>query len=1034
MTAAAARLAAVLLLLPGAAAAYPGPYPGCRIMGGGDVCAVFGEGPERRRGEELGVTHLYVGGYADDYVEALFPSFGIGGAWEDVRGTSAAPRPRADLRLGGGALDARAGFRSILDPEIEISTRVFSTPRGAIVFEASIQNRGDASKEVVVRPVVRFRVPPRSVDAWEETTSVATARFDRARIEVGFVGDEPAQALRPVPGVFPGVERIVAAAPGSVSRTAFVVHALPADAPPPAGVAPTFDAARTAWEVWLRTAETPPIPDTDLRAAFTATLLATAATSLRGAVPADMTGQFVTDGRPQLYPRDALMTARALLEAGRTEMAASILGFWDSRIPQKSPGEWYARYDAFARATPGGSGAAYDVPEWDSNGYYATLMLLLLGRTGEWHGDYALMKSLLDFAAARLDAEGLLEEGGIVEWVGRLPATQMNVAAAMRHGALLCEIRGEPVAAARYRAAAGRMERGLGRLFDPARGAYMDLRGERAAFNTSANFGYVWGFPDHLPLALTNAWYRGNAVQLGGGVQYFEAEGYGDDCFGFTTGAAARYHAEAGDPEAFREHLRWMLDRSNAYGMMPERVHFPGGADVSEASPLSWCNAEFAAAVLAGARAADPAVGAGETYALSALGREAEAFGRIVRALPRSPTTDVLVGFAARADSAARAEGAWENRMTRVRAAIDAMRDAVSWRPEGTVLEDLRPFVDRLRLLADRIVWNRSGAALRVSTGAPHVVAGDDVRLSIGVSGDAAWEDVALEWLDGNAEPKAQTYPIPPDASDMNVPVPFAHGAAPYATAVRVTARGRWKGIPMRFARTLPLRVVEPFEVEVSEEGDRIVAGVRQNDLDPPAEIRFEAPVGWTSTEILPADGARRFHLAPPADAAPGRYDLALVARGEGGREARRPFRVSHRSFLPLEGRWRFRTGDDSTWAAPLPTEAGWEEIAVPSEWEKAGHPGYDGFAWYRTEVVVPEAWRGRGAAIVLGAVDDEDWTFWNGREIGRTSVWNETRRYVLPAAEIRYGAPNLLAVRVRDGGYGGGIWRAPVRLEILDP
>jgi hypothetical protein len=39
-----------------------------------------------------------------------------------------------------------------------------------------------------------------------------------------------------------------------------------------------------------------------------------------------------------------------------------------------------------------------------------------------------------------------------------------------------------------------------------------------------------------------------------------------------------------------------MIINSNVYGLMPERI-YPDGSDCSEASPLSWCNAEFAAAV-----------------------------------------------------------------------------------------------------------------------------------------------------------------------------------------------------------------------------------------------------------------------------------------------------------------------------------------------------------------------------------------------------------------------------------------------------
>lgn len=42
--------------------------------------------------------------------------------------------------------------------------------------------------------------------------------------------------------------------------------------------------------------------------------------------------------------------------------------------------------------------------------------------------------------------------------------------------------------------------------------------------------------------------------------------------------------------------IDWMIKNSNVYGLMPERI-YGNGSDCSEASPLSWCNAEFAASV-----------------------------------------------------------------------------------------------------------------------------------------------------------------------------------------------------------------------------------------------------------------------------------------------------------------------------------------------------------------------------------------------------------------------------------------------------
>ncbi len=1023
-------LSVFLLLCMTATSAFswPGPYSGSRILGGGGVCAVLTELPERCRADEYGIHHFYIGDYTVDYLSACHPTFGIGGAWEDGRGANGQARPAGGLTLAPGGIESTSTFRSLLDPELLLSTCVFSTPGGQIVFEVSVRNTGSSVKEVLVRPRVAFRLSPRSIESWTDASGMAIARFDAARIEAGFVGDRQVSSVRSHTGDFPGIEQVVTVTPGSIARTAFALAGLPISSARTFEEAPSLASTRARWESWLRTNRIPAVAATDLNRVLTATLTATAATSLHGAVPADMTGQFVTEGRPQLYPRDALMTARALLEAGQVEMAAEIVRFWNASIPQKSPGEWYARYDAFARATPGGSGAAYDEPEWDSNGYYATLLLLLFERTGFLHGDHALMKSLLDFVLSKQDEDGLLTEGGIVEWTGLLPATNMNVAAGLRHGALLCAIRGETAVAARYRAAAARMEAGLDRLFSRERGAYMDTRAGRESFNTSANFGYVWGYPDHTELALTNAWYRDHAFQLGAGVQYFEAEGYGDDCFGFTTGAAARYHFEVGEREVARANVRWMMERSNAYGMMPERVHFPGGNDVSEASPLSWCNAEFAAAVLAGARVADPAIGAGADFAIGTLAEDLEGFARIARALSGASN---LAAPLARLDAQTAAEiRDAVSRLGSIGSIIDAFMAGIDATPPGGVNDDLRPLLLELRRRADRIALNMSGAGLEVRVDR-RLALHDRTTVAVAASGDGvAWESLVIEGRDGNDSPVARSLPFRSGrlAADWS----FHRGEPPYATAVAVTASGRWQGLPIRVRRVLPIDVLPGHEMTVVEAGDGYQATVTRNADAAPRSLRVLAPRGWTVRPAGSSGRVRRFHVRPARRTAPGIYPVTLVVTG--GRTERFETRVAWKTEVSLEGSWAFRTGDDPSWSAAALDVGAWDTLPVPAAWEKAGRPGYDGYAWYRTQVRVPDEWRGRDLFVVLGAIDDEDWTYWNGREIGHVSVWNELRRYRVPAEEVRFDAPNSIAVRVRDGMYDGGIWKSPVRIELALP
>lgn len=49
----------------------------------------------------------------------------------------------------------------------------------------------------------------------------------------------------------------------------------------------------------------------------------------------------------------------------------------------------------------------------------------------------------------------------------------------------------------------------------------------------------------------------------------------------------------------------------------------------------------------------------------------------------------------------------------------------------------------------------------------------------------------------------------------------------------------------------------------------------------------------------------------------------------------------------------------------------------------------YDGYAWYRMEVFIPESWKGATLTLDGGPIDDFDWTWFNGKAIGETTLRN---------------------------------------------
>ena len=96
--------------------------------------------------------------------------------------------------------------------------------------------------------------------------------------------------------------------------------------------------------------------------------------------------------------------------------------------------------------------------------------------------------------------------------------------------------------------------------------------------------------------------------------------------------------------------------------------------------------------------------------------------------------------------------------------------------------------------------------------------------------------------------------------------------------------------------------------------------------------------------------------------------------------------------------------------------------MRVPVHWEKAGLQDFDGVMWFWREVEVPAAWCERDTELTLGAIDDFDTTWINGRQVGATRLWNAPRVYSVPAGTLKPGR-NVIAVRVLDTGGNGGLW-----------
>ena len=142
----------------------------------------------------------------------------------------------------------------------------------------------------------------------------------------------------------------------------------------------------------------------------------------------------------------------------------------------------------------------------------------------------------------------------------------------------------------------------------------------------------------------------------------------------------------------------------------------------------------------------------------------------------------------------------------------------------------------------------------------------------------------------------------------------------------------------------------------------------------------------------------------------------------------------------PLTGTWKLNPGDDTEWANPSFDDSKWATVLVPAYWETQGLKGYDGYAWYRVRITIPEKMGREEMILLLGRIDDIDETYFNGERIGRTGrkpvkgdEYVKLRAYTVPKELVKYGKENLLAVRVFDNFRHGGIYDGPIGFITKD-
>jgi len=128
-------------------------------------------------------------------------------------------------------------------------------------------------------------------------------------------------------------------------------------------------------------------------------------------------------------------------------------------------------------------------------------------------------------------------------------------------------------------------------------------------------------------------------------------------------------------------------------------------------------------------------------------------------------------------------------------------------------------------------------------------------------------------------------------------------------------------------------------------------------------------------------------------------------------------------------------------YAEPKHDTADWMDVEMPKMIEVVDKQfeNFDGIFWIRREMNIPQNWKGKDLSLTLGAVDDCDATYFNGKLVGEVtektpSCWQVFRTYKIPAELVKAGEVNVLAIRIFDHFGSGGLTIIPEAFQLTIP
>ncbi len=128
-----------------------------------------------------------------------------------------------------------------------------------------------------------------------------------------------------------------------------------------------------------------------------------------------------------------------------------------------------------------------------------------------------------------------------------------------------------------------------------------------------------------------------------------------------------------------------------------------------------------------------------------------------------------------------------------------------------------------------------------------------------------------------------------------------------------------------------------------------------------------------------------------------------------------------------------FRNGE-LVWGTAEYDDSEWIEVIAPTylQDQDLGIENTGGFSWMRKTVEIPASWEGQELTLGVGVIDDNEFTYFNGVEVGHTAGW-DPRKYTVPA-ELVKGGKAVIAIRLMDTGGFTGIINDPALMYISNP